>query len=641
MWSELPPPPLLIPVLRSATLLLPTSTFFNSETPKHQLGFLENSCLRRPISMNEAILDVGLSNDLIPFLLGYVNMEGNGKISDYRRKLDKTLSSPDLTNHEILRTLVKNQILQSSECRLEDARTMLSKEEARRSLIFSAKQDTEELRVMYREGPEGSPFHTLLAEGYVDGPVDVCMCISWESSLYQKWWPQILIPTFKVVSSRCLQRVRTGEQISLVRMKVTWPLSSREALIHYFAFEYFQDDLVVVLLNSISDTETIDTSTHGFTRDGIPDAEEVVRIDVVGGFALQKVTANRSYFRTIASMDIKLDFVPPAIINFISRQLIGSGFKLYKKEVASVSKGDEKFCEALKEPLYARIREALYSGNTSLNLENLERGTSIMVEESREALGDDDAKENSRCDDPIVGSEAEEVMNEEESVISTKGEEALTTTNAIGENYVGPKTRKKVHVRPEVEQALKTLDKVISMFRENKCGPETGRPGINKINLTNLEKEAVEESTSSGADQMSGKKGNSAESSKINLQDLDTLERRTASSDSHASRHKGSNSYTRDQSKIAPASPGEDRSNPSNSNHRALHASVNQPTDSTVFEKVPENYTLMSADANTNAGTRVPKTKNKKSRLHNCKQVELSFSTFCTQTKKMHFCFEV
>lgn len=27
---------------------------------------------------------------------------------------------------------------------------------------------------MYREGPEGTPYHTLLVEGYVDGPVDVC-----------------------------------------------------------------------------------------------------------------------------------------------------------------------------------------------------------------------------------------------------------------------------------------------------------------------------------------------------------------------------------------------------------------------------------------------------------------------------------
>lgn len=30
-------------------------------------------------------------------------------------------------------------------------------------------------------------------------------------------------------------------------------------------------------------------------------------------------------------MDIKLDFVPPSFINFISRQLVGAGFKLYKK----------------------------------------------------------------------------------------------------------------------------------------------------------------------------------------------------------------------------------------------------------------------------------------------------------------------
>jgi len=27
---------------------------------------------------------------------------------------------------------------------------------------------------MYREGPEGTPFHTMLVEGFVDGPVDAC-----------------------------------------------------------------------------------------------------------------------------------------------------------------------------------------------------------------------------------------------------------------------------------------------------------------------------------------------------------------------------------------------------------------------------------------------------------------------------------
>jgi hypothetical protein len=40
--------------------------------------------------------------------------------------------------------------------------------------FIQVKQDTDQLRVMYREGPEGTPFHTLLLEGFADGPLDVC-----------------------------------------------------------------------------------------------------------------------------------------------------------------------------------------------------------------------------------------------------------------------------------------------------------------------------------------------------------------------------------------------------------------------------------------------------------------------------------
>lgn len=43
--------------------------------------------------------------------------------------------------------------------------------------VFSClqvKHDHEDCRVMYREGLEGSPFHTLLVEGYMDGPIQDC-----------------------------------------------------------------------------------------------------------------------------------------------------------------------------------------------------------------------------------------------------------------------------------------------------------------------------------------------------------------------------------------------------------------------------------------------------------------------------------
>ncbi|MCH80395.1 60S ribosomal protein L5-like, partial [Trifolium medium] len=70
---------------------------------------------------------------------------------------------------------------------------------------------------MYREGPEGTPYHTMIIEGYVDAPVDVSLCLTWESPLYKKWWPQFIVPTFKVTASDCLQKVKTGEQIALAQ----------------------------------------------------------------------------------------------------------------------------------------------------------------------------------------------------------------------------------------------------------------------------------------------------------------------------------------------------------------------------------------------------------------------------------------
>ncbi|KAH9674255.1 polyketide cyclase/dehydrase/lipid transport superfamily protein [Citrus sinensis] len=336
-------------------------------------------------------------------------MEKKPKIAQYRERLDKTLASPELTNEETLKMLVKNQLMHSSldgnegcsenvvERKTAEISSFLgmlrsasvkdnevSKTSEASHGEWKLKQDTEEFRVMYREGPHGTPFHSLLVEGYVEAPLDVCLCVSWESALYTKWWPQYIFPQFKIITSNCLKKIRVGEQISLVRVKVPWPLSCREGLVHYFSFDYFQDGLVVVLINSISDLKSIDKSNHGFTSDGIPEAKDVVRIDLVGGFALQKVTEERSYFRTIANMDIKLDFVPPSLINFISRQLIGNGFKLYQKAVVSVSTYNEDYRKPLEGPLYVRIREALYSSEESeepMKAEELKNGACILPEE--------------------------------------------------------------------------------------------------------------------------------------------------------------------------------------------------------------------------------------------------------------------
>lgn len=396
---------------------------------------------------------------------------------ELRERLDNTLALPDLVNEESIKSLVKDQLLRSSfrnggvagkvvekrACEVSNILGMLrsasgnKQKEAKTNEPsyneWKVKQDTDQLRVMYREGPQGTPFHTLLTEGYVDGPIDVCLCVSWESTLYTKWWPQYNIPTFKITNSSCLQKVGNGEQISLVRVKVAWPVSDREVIVHYFEVEYFKEDLIIVLLNTISDTEDIDISTHGFSRDGIPEPNGTVRIDLVGGFVLQKIDANRTYFRVIANMDIKLDFVPPTLINFISRQLIGSGFKLYQKAVGSVATNDEDYCRALQGPLYAQIREGMDSQNKhNVELVGLEdeKPAALLPVKHR-----DDVPKSVEITPvtEIVEEEAEDhvkLSGSSTNLISTANNEGVTEGTSIS---------------PEVEHALRTLDQAIAIVR--------------------------------------------------------------------------------------------------------------------------------------------------------------------------------
>ncbi|GKV01347.1 hypothetical protein SLEP1_g13904 [Rubroshorea leprosula] len=280
-------------------------------------------------------------------------------------------------------------------------------------------------------------------------------------------------------------------------MKVAWPLSAREALVHYFLFEYFEGDLIVCLLNSISDVRSIDKSTHGFTKDGIPEATDVVRIDLVGGFALQKVTTERSYFRTIGNMDVKLEFVPPSLINFISRQLIGNGFRLYQKAVASVSNYDEDYSKVLNDPLYARIREALYTikeSHNTLEGQELKNEARIhndehFIKETLDVTGNmkQEVHVNAHIDEPSPDiangtkrsfGEIEEEENEESTFvdgeIEEKGEESTNVEcQAIEKSLASiPADKNQVNnkrnicIRPEVQQALGTLEKAISIVRE-------------------------------------------------------------------------------------------------------------------------------------------------------------------------------
>lgn len=431
-------------------------------------------------------------------------MDKKQKILELRERLDRTLAMPDLVNEESIKSLVKDQLLRSSFQgnegnigKVVEKRTLevtnfiemlrsasVKDQKAVKNTMYNewkVKQDTDQLRVMYREGPHGTPFHTLLCEGYADGPLDVCLCVSWEATLYKKWFPQYNIPTFKITMSNCLQKVCIGEEISMLRVKVPWPVSDREAVLHFFEIEYFEEDLVIVLMNTISDSEQINVNTHGFTREGIPAAKETVRIDLVGGFVLQKVDSNKSYFRAIANMDIKLDFVPPTLINFIARQLIGNGHKLYQKAVGTVATTDEDYRHALKGSLYARIREGLDPSKKlrtpSVDL-NKENSGVLSPEEHRNSdplvaeiwpvteIMEEEMEQNS-VDTAISQLQVQPTENHRSMENSSLCHEQSPSRSLANVRYFTSEHAGNLSnfISPEVEHALRTLDHAIAVVR--------------------------------------------------------------------------------------------------------------------------------------------------------------------------------
>ncbi|KAJ4908741.1 Polyketide cyclase/dehydrase and lipid transport superfamily protein [Raphanus sativus] len=162
-------------------------------------------------------------------------------------------------------------------------------------------------------------------------------------------------------------------------------------------------------MNSITELDSIGVSDKDII---IPESTSAVRIDLVGGFALQKVTSKKSFVRVIGELDIKLDLVPPSLMNFISRQIVGKGFRLYKKAAGSVAKKlDEDFSRALADPLYINIHHAMYSTDKSTEEEEQKLEANIEMNGNSETKN----KHEVLCRRAIM--EIEEKKEEEEESI--------------------------------------------------------------------------------------------------------------------------------------------------------------------------------------------------------------------------------
>ena len=186
--------------------------------------------------------------------------------------------------------------------------------------------------------------------------------------------------------------------------------------------------------------------------------------------------------------------------------------------VSSMFKSDEDFSKALGDPLYTKIREALYSTNVSkrsVEGKELKSDACILPEEHLIGSTQDDMRDtnpevnityhvsesepkNARVADSKAFGEIEEEESEESRHFEedSKDIDQISTEEFIESSNVNG--NRKILIRPEVEQALGTLEKVISMVREFGFNAQTRfSSGVTSEEPPIMEKGLLKDSNSS------------------------------------------------------------------------------------------------------------------------------------------------
>lgn len=183
--------------------------------------------------------------------------------------------------------------------------------------------------------------------------------------------------------------------------------------------------------------------------------------------------------------------------------------------MVSVSNCDEDYSEALQDPLYSRIREALYSttkSNEALGMEErkndacihpklMEDGSNDMMQKTPESPCENGSFPYKAQNMEIkVASEIEEEEFEESTPAKEDSDEGISSSVTVEtplKQYVYGRTD--VVISPRVQQALQTLEKAILMVREYGYSGQNLSSSVGLLNQepSNIEnRAAVRDSTS-------------------------------------------------------------------------------------------------------------------------------------------------
>ena len=192
-----------------------------------------------------------------------------------------------------------------------------------------------------------------------------------ESELYISWLPSWTVPRLKFSRTEKIDQRGRCSQLLLVTVECPWPFSTREVVLDALAFDDIDESgIVAVLLNSAEFGED--------PRVPEIDQQNITRIGFHGGFLFRAIPSESEEWKKareehndeiivsfIFDINPKISYVPVTILNFITRNAIGTIWSMFMKVAMKVKNGElEEHKEAIKskrELLYDWVDERVHS----------------------------------------------------------------------------------------------------------------------------------------------------------------------------------------------------------------------------------------------------------------------------------------
>lgn len=178
--------------------------------------------------------------------------------------------------------------------------------------------DKRQIQTAYKE-EQASPMHSIKVTGDVAADLFHVLTLINESDLL----PTLIPINIQVTKLKQISKFR---QLLHIRLKLPWPFDDRDLVIVSRGVDLLKDGHVIIVGYSVHSWDDVEIP---------PVASGCTRLDVhLFGSLITPISKEKTSITAFSSFDLKMNTLPPTLLNFFSRHLAFYGFEIFQRQAS-------------------------------------------------------------------------------------------------------------------------------------------------------------------------------------------------------------------------------------------------------------------------------------------------------------------